>query len=66
MIANVANSTGDTLLYDSNATGGYTLQQHATNSYADQIRSRKEHADPFSPRNKIYDKNNLLDPVDNR
>jgi hypothetical protein len=32
MIADVAISTGDTLLFDSNMPGGYTLQGHSTNS----------------------------------
>lgn len=32
MIADVATSTNDTLLYDSNAPGGYTFQQHSTNA----------------------------------
>lgn len=32
MIADVAVSTGDTLLFDSNAPGGYTLQGHSTNA----------------------------------
>jgi len=32
MVANVANSVGDTLIYDSNTPGGCTLQQHSTNS----------------------------------
>ncbi|HPE98014.1 MAG: hypothetical protein H6548_08885 [Chitinophagales bacterium] len=32
MIADVALTTGDTLIYDSNTPGGYTLQQHSTNA----------------------------------
>lgn len=32
LIANVANSTGDTVIYDSRTPGGYTLQEHANNS----------------------------------
>lgn len=31
MVSDVANSTGDTLIFDSNTPGGYTLQQHSTN-----------------------------------
>jgi PKD repeat protein len=31
MVADVASSTGDTLLFDSNTPGGYTLQGHTTN-----------------------------------
>lgn len=32
MLANVASSTGDTLLFDSNTPGGYTLQGHSSNA----------------------------------
>lgn len=32
LVADVAASTGDTLIFDSNTPGGYTLQNHATNS----------------------------------
>lgn len=32
MIADIANSMGDTLIFDSNAPGGYTLQSHSTNA----------------------------------
>ncbi|HQV00112.1 MAG TPA: hypothetical protein PLO59_03075, partial [Bacteroidia bacterium] len=32
MIADIALSTGDTLIFDSNTPGGYTLQGHSTNS----------------------------------
>jgi hypothetical protein len=32
MVADVANSTGDTLMFDSNTPGGYTLQGHPTNA----------------------------------
>lgn len=32
MVADVAASTGDLLLYDSNTPGGYTLQGHSTNT----------------------------------
>ncbi|MFN5458914.1 MAG: PKD domain-containing protein [Bacteroidota bacterium] len=32
LTANVALSAGDTLIYDSNAPGGYTLQGHSTNA----------------------------------
>ena len=31
MIADVANSTGDTIIFDSNTPGGYTLKQHSKN-----------------------------------
>ncbi len=32
MISDAANSTGDTLIFDSNAPGGYTLQQHSVDA----------------------------------
>ncbi len=32
MVADVSTSTGDTLLFDSNTPGGYTLQGHSTNA----------------------------------
>ncbi|HEY0262763.1 MAG TPA: hypothetical protein VGB95_07035, partial [Chitinophagales bacterium] len=32
MIADAAASTNDILIFDSNAPGGYTLQEHSTNS----------------------------------
>lgn len=32
LIAQMANSTGDELLFDSNTPGGYTLKQHSTNA----------------------------------
>lgn len=32
LVANVANSTGNTLLFDSNTPGGYTLNGHSTNA----------------------------------
>ena len=32
MVADVTTSTGDTLLFDSNTPGGYTLQGHSTNA----------------------------------
>ncbi len=32
LIANIATSKGDTLTFDSNTIGGYTLQQHNTNT----------------------------------
>jgi hypothetical protein len=32
MIANVALSVGDRLIFDSNTPGGYTLQGHSTNT----------------------------------
>jgi hypothetical protein len=32
LVADVATSAGDTLIVDSNTPGGYTLQQHSTNS----------------------------------
>ncbi|MFM9947575.1 MAG: T9SS type A sorting domain-containing protein [Saprospiraceae bacterium] len=32
MVANVAISTGDTLIFDNNAPGGYTFQGHSTNA----------------------------------
>ncbi|HNF29833.1 MAG TPA: PKD domain-containing protein [Chitinophagaceae bacterium] len=32
MLSKIANSTGDTVVYDSNTPGGYTLQGHYTNS----------------------------------
>ena len=32
MIANVALSVGDSLIFDSNTPGGYTLQGHSTNT----------------------------------
>ncbi len=32
MIADIASSTGDSVYYDSNTPGGYTLQLHSTNS----------------------------------
>ncbi|MFC2101081.1 PKD domain-containing protein [Bacteroidota bacterium] len=31
LISNIASSTGDTLIFNSNTPGGYTLQQHASN-----------------------------------
>jgi hypothetical protein len=31
MLANIAASTGDSLIFDSNTPGGHTLRQHATN-----------------------------------
>lgn len=41
MIANLANSGGDTLEYDSNVPGGATFQHHATNSLSlNKINSR--------------------------
>ncbi len=32
MVADIARSTGDTVFFDSNTPGGYTLQGHATNA----------------------------------
>jgi len=32
MVADAAASSGDTLLYESNTPGGYTLQGHAGNT----------------------------------
>src|SRR5262245_3027863 len=32
LIAGIATSTGDTLVFDSNAPGGYTLQGHFSNN----------------------------------
>lgn len=32
LIAQMANSTGDQFLHDSNTPGGYTLKQHSTNA----------------------------------
>ena len=32
LLANVAESVGDSVIYDSNCIGGYTLQLHSTNA----------------------------------